>query len=90
MAGVAQLAEASAQVLAGKPRRVSPYFVPSVLNNMAAGALSCKLVKPPLYSSYAILPVVLRLALSSAACACLLTIERSSESRFFFLLFFIF
>ena len=40
MAGVAQIAEAGRLVLGGKARRVTPYFVPSVLNNMAAGASS--------------------------------------------------
>jgi 3-oxoacyl-(acyl-carrier-protein) synthase len=37
MSGVAQVADAGRLVLEGRGRRVTPYFVPSILNNMAAG-----------------------------------------------------
>jgi 3-oxoacyl-[acyl-carrier-protein] synthase II len=38
IAGVAQIADAGRLVLEGRGHRVTPFFIPSVLNNMAAGA----------------------------------------------------
>lgn len=40
MSCTTEIAEAGALIAAGKLRRVSPYFVPRILVNMAAGAVS--------------------------------------------------
>jgi 3-oxoacyl-(acyl-carrier-protein) synthase len=39
MAGIVQMVESGLQVLRGDLRRVTPYHVPAVLNNMPAGKL---------------------------------------------------
>ncbi|GFR42428.1 hypothetical protein Agub_g3333 [Astrephomene gubernaculifera] len=42
MSSTSEVAEAGALVTAGRGRRVSPYFVPRILPNMAAGAISIR------------------------------------------------
>ncbi|KAG2501208.1 hypothetical protein HYH03_001021 [Edaphochlamys debaryana] len=42
MSATSEVAEAGALVVAGRGRRVSPFFVPRILPNMAAGAISIR------------------------------------------------
>ncbi len=46
MSCTTEVSEAGALVAAGRGRRVSPFFVPRILPNMAAGAISIRWVAP--------------------------------------------